>query len=490
MPDKNTQNRVRFAPSPTGLLHVGGLRTALYNYLFARASQGAFVLRIEDTDRARFVPEAEQDILESLSWAGLSWDEGPIKSGAFGPYRQSERAAQYSDTANELVSRGKAYYAFDSPQELDELRESGADHSRKYDASTRLRMKNSLSMEEREWKHHLNSGQPYVVRLKVDPQETIEFSDLIRGDLRFDAAVVDDQVLIKSDGMPTYHLANIVDDHLMGITHVIRGEEWLPSTPKHILLYNALGWKAPIMAHLPLILSPKGGKLSKRSAEKMGIPVSVADYRSMGYEPEAVVNFLAFLGWNPGTEQELFSLDELVAEFNLADVGSSGMQFSMDKLNWYNQEWLKRLDIDELVHRVALYAEDDVPREYLRTVCELMRERVTLARDIPEKGSFFFEPPGSFDEKAVRKGWKENTSALMSDLAEILRKADFASADNLELSIGEFVKNNQIGFGKIMLPLRLALTGVSGGPSIYSIMTLLGKDEVMSRIDQARRILG
>ena len=347
--------RVRFAPSPTGLLHIGGLRTALYNYLFARKHGGTFVLRIEDTDRERFVEEAEPDIRSSLAWAGLEADEGPDRGGPSAPYYQSQRGDIYHQYAQQLVDAGHAYHAFDTPEALDEMRarlQSDENPSPRYDAASRMSMQNALTLPMEEVHQRIERGEPHVVRLKVDPERTVRFEDAVRGWVSFEGTEMDDQVLVKSDGMPTYHLANVVDDHLMKITHVIRGEEWLPSTPKHVLLYEYLGWEVPEMAHLPLILSPNGGKLSKRNADELGIPVSVRDYREEGYEPAALLNFLAFLGWNPGTEQEVFTLDELVEAFTLDRVGSSGVQFNLEKLRWYNGQFLRRAPVEDLVDRI------------------------------------------------------------------------------------------------------------------------------------------
>ncbi|HKL88859.1 MAG TPA: glutamate--tRNA ligase, partial [Salinibacter sp.] len=342
--------RVRFAPSPTGLLHIGGLRTALYNYLFARKHDGDFVLRIEDTDRSRYVDEAEEDIISALAWTDLEYDEGPGAGGDCSPYRQSERGDLYREYAEKLVEADAAYYAFDTEEELAAMREEG-DGSTAYDASTRLNMSNSLTMTAEEVEQKIDAGDEYVVRLKVPRRDNIQFEDEVRGAVSFDASEVDDQVLLKSDGMPTYHLANIVDDHLMEISHVIRGEEWLSSTPKHVLMYEALGWEPPTFAHLPLIMSPEGGKLSKRDADRLGIPVYVNDYKKAGYEPDGLLNFLALLGWNPGTEQELFSREEMIDAFSLDRVGASGVQFDLDKLRWVNEHFVRDLSVDALAER-------------------------------------------------------------------------------------------------------------------------------------------
>ncbi len=486
--DSKNSVRVRFAPSPTGLLHIGGLRTALYNYLFARSLRGVFILRIEDTDQARFVAEAESDIKSSLDWAGLDWDEGPDKGGAFGPYRQSERVDLYNSVIETLLSGGKAYYAFDTPDDLDKLRQGAMGEVRSYNAASRDLMANSISLSESDCASRIAAGERYVVRLLVEPGQTITFDDAIRGSVSFDSDVIDDQVLLKSDGLPTYHLANIVDDHHMQITHVIRGEEWLSSTPKHMLLYQSLGWTPPTMAHLPLIISPTGGKLSKRNADKMGIPVSVSDYRKSGYEPEALTNFLAMLGWNPGHEQEIFSLSDLVSQFKLEDVGSSGMQFSMKKLEWFNQEWIRNFGEAEITDRLRERKIVDDSTIWQR-ITPLFQERVTLLADLPTEAAFFFEAPKSFDEKLARKAWKEGTNEILLELVAQFGNASFTSAD-LKNLIDKFVAERELKYGQVMLPLRVALTGKGGGPSIFEILEVLGKQATIERIDFALRQLG
>lgn len=488
--------RVRFAPSPTGLLHIGGLRTALYNYLFARKHGGTFILRIEDTDQERYVEEAEPDIIDSLQWAGLAYDEGPEVGGPHAPYYQSQRQKRYQALAQQLVEAGYAYLAFDTPDELDAMRErlqAAGNPAPKYDAVTRQAMTNSLTLSDEEMRVRIERGEPYVVRLKVMPGHAVHFEDAIRGAVSFDTEGIDDQVLLKSDGLPTYHLANVIDDHDMGITHVIRGEEWLPSTPKHMLLYQAFDWDAPQMAHLPLILSPTGGKLSKRNAEKMGIPVSVRDYRAAGYEPEALLNFLAFLGWNPGTEQEQFSLDELVGAFSLDRVGSAGVQFNLDKLRWFNEQHLRALSADELVHRArpalaaaGVEAEDD----YLRAVAELMQERISFSGELVTEGSYFFSDPTTYDEQGVKKRWKADSAELVRELADRLEQLDAFTAEAIEAEIHAFAEARGAGLGRVMAPLRLAVSGVMGGPSVYHMITVLGKTASVRRMRKAAEVLG
>ena len=490
------ETRVRFAPSPTGLLHIGGLRTALYNYLFARQNDGSFVLRVEDTDRERFVEGAEDDILESLAWAGFDFDEGPRKGGPFEPYHQSERQSTYLRYARQLVEEGHAYYAFDSVDELDRMRDEFAregEPSPKYDARTREAMTNSLTLTASQVQERLEAGSEYVIRLKVPVGESIRFTDLIRGDVTFESATMDDQVLIKSDGMPTYHLANVVDDHLMGITHVIRGEEWLPSTPKHVLLYRFFGWTTPRFAHLPLILSPSGGKLSKRNADELGIPVNVQQYREAGYEPEALVNFLAFLGWNPGTEQELFTLDELVEAFRIERVGSSGVQFNLDKLNWYNEQYIRRFSVDDLVRRAAPYFERaglHADAEYLAEVATLMQDRITFVKDLAETCTYFFADPAEYDEAGVKKRWKDDSAELLTEYGRRLEEDEAFTAESVEQILRDLAEDRGAGAGRIIHPTRLAVSGVSFGPSLFHMMEVIGRTACVRRMRRAVEVLG
>ena len=486
--------RVRFAPSPTGLLHIGGLRTALYNYLFARQHGGTFVLRVEDTDRSRYVPEAEADIVESLRWAGLDYDEGPGKDGGFGPYHQSERTDLYREHVRRLVEDGHAYYAFDTAEEIDAMRErlqSSENPSPRYD---RMRMRNSLTLDGDEVQRRIKASEEYVVRLKVPAGETVQFEDLIRGGVAFDTDEVDDQVLLKSDGHPTYHLANVVDDHAMQITHVIRGEEWLPSVPKHLLLYRAFGWTPPRMAHLPLILSPTGGKLSKRNADKMGIPVSVKDYRAAGYEPEALVNFLAFLGWNPGDERELFSLEALVEAYSVERTGHSGAQFDLDKLNWYNGQYLREKSVADLAEAVKPYlnaAEIPYGEDTLHDAVALMQDRLAFAKDFPTEARFFFQDPTEAEyEQADKKRWKDDSADLLTAYAARLEALDTFDAETAEAELRALAEEREAGAGRIIHPTRLAVSGVGHGPSLFDLMAALGQDVCVRRMRRTVEVLG
>jgi glutamyl-tRNA synthetase len=485
--------RVRFAPSPTGLLHIGGLRTALYNYLFARKHDGAFLLRIEDTDRSRYVEEAEDDIVDALEWTGLTYDEGPGTGGDYGPYRQSERGDLYRKYAEQLVEEGAAYYAFDTEEELAELRESGGEGSPAYDASTRRDMRNSLTLDADTVEEKIEDGDDYVIRLKVPRNRTIRFDDEIRGGVSFDSEEVDDQVLLKSDGMPTYHLANIVDDHLMGISHVIRGEEWLSSTPKHVLMYEALGWEPPTFAHLPLIMSPEGGKLSKRDADRLGIPVYVRDYREAGYEPEALLNFLALLGWNPGTEEELFSLDEMVDAFSLDRVGASGVQFDDDKLRWVNEHYVRDLSVDELASRAGPVAEEEgyeVSDERLREICALVQERVQVAPEVVTENLYFFEDPEEYEEEGVEKRWKDESADLLEKYADRLEQVGDFDTDTIETELRDLADEEDVGAGAIIHPARLAVSGRSYGPGVFGLMAAVGKEACIRRMHAAVDRLG
>lgn len=489
--------RVRFAPSPTGMLHIGGLRTALYNYLFARHHNGTFVLRIEDTDRSRYVEGAEQDIIDSLAWAGIEVDEGPENPGEFGPYRQSERKDIYGKYAEQLVENNHAYYAFDTTEELNQMRErlkKSGNPSPKYDAITRMSMKNSLTLPQEEVDRKLAEGEPYVVRLKVPRRETIRFEDEIRGFVSFESKGLDDQVLLKSDGMPTYHLANIVDDHLMNITHVIRGEEWLSSAPKHILLYEYLGWEVPSMAHLPLIMSPSGGKLSKRNAESEGIPINTRDYVERQFEPEALVNFLAYLGWSPGDDSEIHSMEELIDLFTLERVTKSGAVFDFKKLTWYNEHYLREKPVDELLPRVKkIGAEHDLEAddEYLEQIIELMKDRVSNIDEFISLGKFFFGDPEEYDKGALKK-WKEGSAELVNAYLEKIRQLDDDEfkTDALKSKVNEIIDERGIGFGKVAMPLRVAVTGQGFGPDLFPSIELIGKDATVRRLETALEKLG
>lgn len=497
--------RVRFAPSPTGFLHIGGLRTALYNYLFARASGGRFILRIEDTDRSRLVDEAEDDILDSLRWAGLDWDEGPghnsehdaagYDAAEYAPYRQSERSDLYTQYARELIDSGNAYLAFDTEDELEAMRrdlETEKNPNPRYDFMTRERMRNSLTLSSAEVEELVEKGTPYVVRLKVEPGAEVAFDDVVRGRVTFSSDSVDDQVLVKSDGMPTYHLANVVDDHLMAVTHVIRGEEWLSSTPKHVLLYDAFGWDVPAMAHLPLILSPTGGKLSKRNAEKQGIPVSVRDYRAAGYEPAALVNYLAMLGWNPGDDREIFTVDGLVDAFSLERVGQAGIQFDLDKLKWFNEQHLRSRSPGDIAAGVADEVEQkhgQVDHDRLVEITEMMLERISFEHELVELG-YFFEDPDSYDEQAVKKRWKDDAAELLRAYGDRLRQSDEWTTERLETELRTVAEENEAGAGRIIHPARLAVSGVSYGPGVFELLHVLGRETVLRRFERAIERLG
>ena len=483
--------RVRFAPSPTGLLHIGGLRTALYNFVFARQHKGRFILRIEDTDRERYHEEAEKSILDALQWAGLEYDEGPLVGGPHVPYYQSQRGDSYRDAAGRLIQDGHAYYAFDTHDELEQMRTrllKAGNPSPRYDAITRMSMRNSITLPSQEVDRLLAEGAPHVIRLKVPRRETVRFHDLIRGWVSFESHGIDDQVLMKSDGMPTYHLANVVDDHDMGISHVIRGEEWLSSTPKHILMYEYLGWTAPKLAHLPLILSPAGGKLSKRNADELGIPVSVEQYRNAGYEPEALLNFLALLGWNPGDDREIFSLEELAEAFTVERIGSSGVQFNLDKLRWFNQQYLRskppKYLADPLLEHVR-NEHPDVSESYVVSVASLLQDRITLRDDLISLSGYFFEDPSRYDADAVAR-LKPEAPDYLTALAHTLERAgeELSSAD-AESAIHQTAEGLGVKPGALMFPARLAVTGITVGPALFDSMALIGRAACLRRIREA-----
>jgi glutamyl-tRNA synthetase len=497
----NQKVRVRFAPSPTGPLHIGGVRTALFNYLFAKKHKGDFILRIEDTDQNRYVEGAEDYIIESLNWLNIPFDEGPGKDGGHGPYRQSERQQIYHQYADRLVSEGRAYYAFDTAEELDGHRK---DHEAKgktfiYNWHNREKLNNSLVLSSEETQNKIKAGDPYVIRFRSPQDRTIHLKDIIRGDISIDTNTLDDKVLFKSDGMPTYHLANIVDDHLMEITHVIRGEEWLPSLALHMMLYDAFGWKAPEFAHLPLIMKPVGkGKLSKRDGQKLGFPVfplewrpesgeTFSGYREEGYLPEAVINMLAMLGWNPGTEQELFSLGELVEVFDLGRVHKGGAKFDPEKTKWFQHHYLQELSDDLLTEQFVnlLHKKGVEPPKNLKKIVAMLKERATFVEDLWEQGSFFFEAPESYDEKAAKKAFKEDTAEILLNVLEQLQKVDDFSSENLTETIKGWITSNDIGFGRVMMPLRLALVGEMKGPDVFEIASILGKEEASGRIRKA-----
>ena len=497
--------RVRFAPSPTGPLHIGGVRTALFNYLFAKKHGGDFILRIEDTDQNRYVEGAEQYIIDSLNWCGIPFDEGIGKDGGYGPYRQSERKSLYKKYADELIKNGKAYYAFDTAESLDGHRKNHEENGKTfiYNWHNRLKLDNSLSLMPEEVQQRLDNGVEFVIRFLTPPDEKLELNDIIRGSMQIDTNVLDDKVLFKSDGMPTYHLANIVDDHLMEITHVIRGEEWLPSLALHKQLYDAFGWDSPEFAHLPLIMKPVGkGKLSKRDGEKLGFPVfplswnESAGYKEEGYFPEAVINFLALLGWNPGTEQELFSLDELVAAFSLERVNKSGARFDPEKTKWYNQHYLQQTPDVELaksflpIVKEQITNESYVNIEYVTKVVALIKERAVFVSDFWELSDYFFVAPKEYNEKATKKQLKEDTADIMNDLIATIKTIKDFSSENTETLVKAWIAEKELSFGKVMPPLRLFLVGDMKGPHIFDIMSMIGREESISRIETALNKLG
>ena len=497
----NTPIRVRFAPSPTGPLHIGGVRTALFNYLFAKKHGGTFVLRIEDTDQKRYVDSAEDYITNALNWCNIPFDEGPGKDGGFGPYRQSERKHLYRQYVDLLIENNKAYYAFDTAEALDLERKNheakGKTFIYNWHNRTRGRLINSLVLSKEEVAEKIANGEDYVVRFLAPQDETLELTDLIRGTIKIDTNTLDDKVLFKSDGMPTYHLANVVDDYLMKISHVIRGEEWLPSLALHQLLYNAFGWEAPEFAHLPLILKPTGkGKLSKRDGDKLGFPVFPLDwedpatnsvskgYKESGYFPEAVVNFLAFLGWNPGTEQELFSLSELVEAFDLKNVNKAGARFDPDKTKWFNHQYMQKATVETLTETFINTAPEleSIDPGYVELVVNLIKERATFPSEFWGLSHYFFKAPENFAEAALKKAWKEHSKDLMIQLISELEAADDTSVDTLQTAVKGWITKNEIGFGKIMMPLRVALVGALEGVDVFDIIYLIGKTETIKRI--------
>lgn len=498
--------RVRFAPSPTGPLHIGGVRTALYNYLFARQHGGDMVFRIEDTDSHRFVPGAEEYILEAFKWLGIKFDEGVSFGGSHGPYRQSERRDIYKEYVGQLLDDGKAYIAFDTPEELEAKRNEIKNFQ--YDSTTRTRMRNSLTIPKEEVDGMIADGAQYVVRFKVQPGVAVHVNDMIRGDVCIMSDILDDKVLYKSsDELPTYHLANIVDDHLMEITHVIRGEEWLPSAPLHVLLYQAFGWEdtMPRFAHLPLLLKPEGkGKLSKRDGDRLGFPVFPLEwhdpktgevsmgYRESGYFPEAVVNFLALLGWNPGTEQEIMSMDELIKLFNIAHCSKSGARFDYQKAEWFNHEYILRKSNEEIA---ALFAPIvagngvDESMERITTVVSLMKDRVSFVKELWPLCSFFFIAPTEYDAKTVKKRWKADSAKVMTQLADVLEGIDNFTVEGQEPVVMKWVEDNGYKLGDVMNAFRLALVGIGKGPGMFDISAFLGKEETLKRLRRAVEVL-
>jgi len=493
------QVRVRFAPSPTGPLHMGGVRTALYNYLFAKKNNGTFIIRIEDTDQTRFVPGAQDYILDALKWCGILPTEGPGIGGDFGPYVQSERKEMYKPYAEQLVENDKAYYAFDTPEELDKVREQAKEMGMpnwQYNSVTRSSLKNSLTLPADEVAKKLAAGEPYVIRMKMPRNTDIRFEDMIRGWVIVNTNNLDDKVLFKSDGMPTYHLANIVDDYTMKISHVIRGEEWLPSAPLHVLLYEAFGWEAPKFAHLPLLLRPDGnGKLSKRDGDRLGFPVFPTNwttaegelysgYREKGYLPEAFINMLAFLGWNPGTNQELFSLTELEEAFTLERVGKAGAKFDAEKTKWFQQQHLRNKSNEEIVELFPQNIIDKYGKDKLITVCGLMKERATFVEDILTEGNYLLDRPNSYDETVVSKKWNDQSPQLMNEWINILTTIPSFEAGEIEKEFKQFLTTNNLGIGAVLPLFRLLVTGVGMGPSMFEIANFLGKEECIERMKE------
>jgi glutamyl-tRNA synthetase len=498
--------RVRFAPSPTGPLHIGGVRTALYNYLFAKKNGGKMILRIEDTDQKRYVDGAEQYILDSLEWCGIHLDESIIHGGKYGPYRQSQRKEIYRPYAEQLVNNGFAYYAFDTAEELTLMRErmkKAGVTSPQYNSVTRSTMKNSLSLSDDEVKKRLNNEEPYVIRIKMPRNQEVKLFDVIRGWVVVNTNKMDDKVIFKSDGMPTYHLANVVDDYLMKISHVIRGEEWLPSAPLHVLLYEYLGWKSqqPQFAHLPLLLKPDGnGKLSKRDGDRLGFPVFPLNwknpetgeislgYKEGGYLPEAFINMLAFLGWNPGTPQEIFSIDDLCEIFTLDRVGKSGAKFDFDKTKWFNQQYLRsksKLELAEMLQVILKKNNISAEINYVANVCQQLKERATFIKDMWSEGKYYFQPPKSYDDKVIRKKWDNDIKDVLNELKiELTELVDF-SAENIETVFKLFLEKKKIKMGVLLPVLRVSLTGLAMGPSLFNIAELIGKKETLFRIDTA-----
>lgn len=507
----NNKIRVRFAPSPTGPLHIGGVRTALYNYLFAKKNNGDFLLRIEDTDQTRFVEGAEEYIMDSLRWCGINWDEGPDKNTDLGPYRQSERKEMYKQYAMQLIESGNAYYAFDTAEELEEMRkrlEADKTKQPQYDCHSRNEMKNSLTLSEEEVKKLLDNNTQYVIRFKMPEDFVIEFDDMIRGHIKVNSSTLDDKVLFKSDGMPTYHLANVVDDYLMKISHVIRGEEWLPSAPLHVMLYKTLGWieSMPKFAHLPLLLKPDGnGKLSKRDGDRLGFPVfpmqwtdpktteKSSGYKESGYFPDAFINMLAFMGWNPGTEQEMFSMNELTEAFSIERVNKSGAKFDPEKAKWFNHKYLTNKSNEEIAQSFAPIVKEkgvDINTDKLVYLVSLVKERVNFIHEIWDQLGFFFVAPEIYDEKTVAKKWKEDTGKILNNAVEVLNSISNFSVEEIDKDLHSFMEQNQIPAGQLMIGLRISIVGEAKGPDLKEIMAFLGKEETIARIKKAVEVIG
>lgn len=515
--------RVRFAPSPTGPLHIGGVRTALYNYLFARQNGGDMILRIEDTDQTRFVPGAEDYIIEALDWLGIKFDEGVHIGGNYGPYRQSDRKPMYRQYAEQLIRDGWAYYAFDKPEALDAKRKEYEAQKKtfQYDCNTRGSMENSLSLPADEVQRRIDSGEPYVVRFKFPNDIDITVHDLIRGDVTMNSNLLDDKVLFKSDGMPTYHLANIVDDHTMEISHVIRGEEWLPSAPLHVMLYRAFGWEdtMPQFAHLPLLLKPDGnGKLSKRDGDRLGFPVFPLDwhnpetgeissgYRERGYLPEAVVNMLALLGWNPGNDQEILSMDELIQQFSIEHISKSGAKFNIEKAKWFNHEYLQKCSDERIAQMFLPQLEEHgikvadtesnnfqlstFNNQYVIKVCGMMKERISFPSELWDQTHYFFVAPTQYDPKAVAKRWKPGMTTHMAKVIEILNTVPFEYDAIHQALLEDYIKGNELNMGQIMNSLRLAVVGTTVGPDMLTLVMTIGKEETIARVQRAIDTLG
>ncbi len=501
--------RVRFAPSPTGPLHIGGVRTALYNYLFAKKQGGTFILRIEDTDQTRYIKGAEEYIQEALKWSGIVPDEGPEKGGDYGPYRQSDRKAGYGKFVQQLIDEDKAYYAFDSAEELTEMREQAKKAKMpnwQYNSITRNSMKNSLTLSKDEVQAKLDANEPYAVRIKIPRNEEVRFHDTIRGWIVVNTSNLDDKVIFKSDGMPTYHMANVIDDYNMKISHVIRGEEWLPSAPLHVLLYRFLGWEdaMPEFAHLPLILKPDGnGKLSKRDGDRLGFPVfpinwknpetgeTASGYREQGYFPEAFTNMLAFLGWNPGSDQEIYPLQDLIDAFSLERVGKAGAKFDAKKTVWFNEQYLKNTEnkkLAELLVPVLKEQEIEFNTAQLPSICGLLKERASFLTEMVQNGLYFFKAPNEYDEKTINKKWKENAPHIVEDLKAAFSRTDY-TAQSLKEAFETYLAQNELSFGKAGPVLRVAITGSGMGPSLFDICAILGQKEVESRINKALKEL-
>ncbi|MBO4503852.1 MAG: glutamate--tRNA ligase [Bacteroidales bacterium] len=499
--------RVRFAPSPTGPLHIGGVRTALYNYLFAKKNNGTLLLRIEDTDQTRFVEGAEAYIIEAFEWLGIKFDEGVGIGGEYGPYRQSERKTMYKPYAEQLVHDGWAYYAFDTPESLDAKRKEAESQKKtfQYDASTRMGMVNSLTLPADEVERRLASGEPFVVRFKYPDNVDIHVHDLVRGEVVINSSLLDDKVLYKSDGMPTYHLANIVDDHTMKITHVIRGEEWLPSAPLHVMLYKAFGWEAPQFAHLPLLLKPDGnGKLSKRDGDRLGFPVfplqwtdpksgeTSSGYRESGYLPEAVINMLALLGWNPGNDQEMMTLQELIDAFSIEKISKAGAKFSLDKAKWFNHEYIQKKSADELYpyfEKILEKKQISCNADYLKNVIDLIKDRLNFINDFWEQACYFFEAPTEYDPQALKKRWKEGTGAHLKVIDDMLMSFQPFDKQKAQDTVMQYIQDNGLNMGQILNSVRIALVGTARGPELFTMIELMGTEEVHRRIERAVAIV-